>query len=91
MLPVAPSVAALDVVANRHQKTATATKKPLKKKSAFLDDIAGGEGGEDDDANEQDYDSDDARFIDDESPENGGDGHRHHPQYFSSLEHGWRY
>ena len=86
VLPVAPSVAALDVVANnRHQKQQQQRKKPLKKKSTFLDDIAGGEGGDDDDANEQDYDSDDARFIDDESPETGGDGHRHHPQYFSSA------
>ena len=50
-----------------------------------MDDIAGGEGGDDDDANEQDYDSDDARFIDDESPETGDGGHRHHPQYFSSA------
>ena len=86
VLPVAPSVPALDVVANnRHQKQQQQRKKPLKKKSTFLDDIAGGEGGDDDDANEQDYDSDDARFIDDESPETGGDGHRHHPQYFSSA------
>ena len=66
VLPVAPSVAALDVVANnRHQKQQQ-QRETFEEKSAFLDDIAGGE-GEDDDANEQDYDSDDARFIDDES------------------------
>ena len=41
--------------------------------------------GSDDEAKDYDYDSEDARFIDDESPETGDDAQRHHPHYFSSA------
>ena len=90
VLPLVPDAAASDVAANKKHKKQEQerrqeqSKKPWKKKSAFLDDIAGGEGS-DDEAKDYDYDSEDARFIDDESPETGDDVHRHHPQYFSSA------
>ena len=90
MLPLVTDAAASDVAANKKHKKQEQerrqeqSKKPWKKKSAFLDDIAGGEGS-DDEAKDYDYDSEDARFIDDESPETGDDAQRHHPQYFSSA------
>ena len=82
--PVAPALPSRDIAAHKRREKVQ-HKKPLKKKSAFLDDMAGGEGDDDDDMNYQDYDSDDARFIDDASPETGYDAHHHHPQYFSSA------
>lgn len=48
-----------------------------------MDDIAGGDHGDDDDDDDFGSDSEDARFIDDESPEEAAD-FNHHPQYFSS-------
>jgi fanconi anemia group M protein len=68
---------------NKKQKKREETKQQKQKKHLFLDDIAGGDHGDDDDDDDFGSDSEDARFIDDESPEEAAD-FNHHPQYFSS-------